>query len=780
MVVCGLGAVTAQGPTADDLWEGVRAGRVAIRHVEHLDMAGYRTRFGGEVLDRRPPRSDYRRPPGEREPAIDFALRAAEEARAECGAAAGAIAPERWGVVVGTCNGGLVSGHRWYARRLADEPADAALLPLLSPQAIAEAVSGAFGLRGPCLSVNTACAAGANAVGYAADLIRGGHADAVLAGGSDALSDIVFAGFNALESLSPRPAAPYCRDRTGLSLGEGSGMVVLIAADVAAQLGIAARAEVLGYGLSADGYHATAPHPDGEGAARAIADALGAAGVTPAEVSYVNGHGTGTPKNDVAETRANRSALGDAADRALLSSTKSMIGHLLGAAGAVEGIVTVRALEEQIAPPTANYRTRDPDCDLDYVPNRARPLKAKIALSNNFAFAGANASLVLARVNGRPGPPAMTAEPVVVTGLAALTSAGHGPAALWEAFAADRRCIVPEDGAWIGRAALDPATVLPPRERRRLDRLGLFAVAASREALEHGGLVVDEANRHRVGVVVGTGVGPMESVERFARGLIDDGPAGASPAVFPNTVYNAAGGQVAMHLGTVGPASTVTARHAAGASALCYAHDLLASGRADAVLAVAADTLTDTVVDAYRALGMLAGEAPERGAALGIALAEGAVALLLERRASAEARGARVLGTVAGYGMAADGIGVGATDPSGGAAERAMRGALRRAGVEAADVGCVWSGLTGHRVADRAELAAIERLFGDGVAVEAPRLALGEPMGAGGSLNAALALLAWSEPDSRVARAPALVNSASLGGSAFALALVPEPNGARR
>ena len=559
VVVCGVGAVTSQGPTADALWDGVRAGRVAIGPVRHLPMDGYRTRLGGEVADRTPPRRDYRRPDGGREPALAFALRAAEEAIADSGAGAAAIPSERWGTVIGTCNAGLLSGRRWYAARREGRPADPELLQLLGPQAIAEALSGAFLLRGPCLSVNTACAAGAHALGQAAELIRTGRADAVLAGGTDAFSDVLFAGFNALESLSPEPAAPYSRDRKGLSLGEGSGMLVLLAEDLAREAGLRIRAELLGHGCSADGYHPTAPHPEGEGAARAISAALEAGGVPPEAVGYVNTHGTGTPKNDVAETRANRRALGAAARRAALSSTKSMIGHLLGAAGAVEGIVTVRALEEQLAPPTAGYATQDPECDLDYVPNVARPIATDVAVSNNFAFGGANASLVFARPGSRPAPPEPARDRVVVTGIGALTSAGCDAGALWSAWAGRRRCVTVEDGVRVGRVPLDPATWLAPRERRRLDRLGLLAVIGGRSALADADLVVGEENRHRIGVVVGTGAGPMESIERFTRGILEAGPAAGSPAVFPNTVYNAAGGQVAMHLGAVGPASTVTA-----------------------------------------------------------------------------------------------------------------------------------------------------------------------------------------------------------------------------
>jgi 3-oxoacyl-[acyl-carrier-protein] synthase II len=784
VVVTGVGAVTSQGLSADAFWEGVKAGRVAIRPVQRIPMEGYRTRLGGEVSEMVPPSHDYRRPEGYRERVIDFALKAAEEAleasgievapnsssdAADLEIGATSVPPERWGVVIGTCNAGLLSAAKWYKDQMAGEAGDPRLLLLVPPQAIAEALGGAFRMRGPMLSIDTACAAGANAIGYAADLIRFGHADAILAGGSDALSDVLFAGFNSLESLSPEPAAPYSRHRQGLSLGEGSGMLVLVREDLARQAGAPILAEVVGYGLSADGYHPTAPHPEGKGAARAIRAALTAAGISPEQVRYVNSHGTGTAKNDPAETRATRLGLGAAADRVAVSSTKSTIGHLLGAAGAVEGIVTVKALQEQIAPPTANFREPDPECDLDYVPNTARALAMDVALSNNFAFGGANACVALARAGALPMPPPCPDwDRVVVTGIATLTSAGCDLDEAWTAFSGGRDCTQVEGGLRIGRVPLDPSRFLSPRDRRRMDRLGLFAVVASRLALEDAGMEITESNQDRIGVIFGTGIGPMESMENFSRPVFEEGPQAANPAIFPNTVYNAAGGQVAMQVGAIGPASTVTAGHAAGASALSYGYDLVACNRADAIISLAADTLTDTVIRAYRDLGLFSSG---NGA---FALAEAGVALVLERLSVARARNARIYGEVLGYAMTSDGKGVGRFDPRGRGLERAMRLALKRAGLTPGDVEAIWANRIGCPRVDAAEAAAIRSVCGDRVRVVAPKRLLGEPMGAGGALSAALALKGWQHSKANVSpTGVALVNSCSLGGTHFSIVLSP-------
>jgi 3-oxoacyl-[acyl-carrier-protein] synthase II len=315
----------------------------------------------------------------------------------------------------------------------------------------------------------------------------------------------------------------------------------------------------------------------------------------------------------------------------------------------------------------------------------------------------------------------------------------------------------------------DPAEYLSPKDRKRVDRLGLFSVIGSKLALEDAGLELTDDNRGRVGAIIGSGVGPMESMEIFSRPVIEEGAAAANPAVFPNTVYNAAGGQVAMKVGPVGPASTVTAGHAAGAQALTYAFDLAASGKADAMVSIAADALTDTVVQAYRELGSLTGSEPGSNGSSGFAIAEGTVVFVLERLSHAQARGARIYGEVLGYGITSDAVGVARVDKGGTGIERAMRIALEAAGVEPGDVNAIWANASGFGIADEAEAQAIGRVFGDGANVQRPKVKLGEPMGVGGAMNAALAVKSWEQGES----GPALVNSLSLGGTNFSIVLAP-------
>ena len=770
VAIVSVGAVTSLGPTAADLWAGARDGRVAIEPVRRIEMAGFPTRIGGEVDEL--PAVPERRPRGAagRERALDLALVAAAEALA--GVSTAALDPDRFGVVLGTCNAGLLSGREWLRRAEAGLAADPWLAALVTPAGLADALALEFGLSGPVLAVNTACASGANAIGLGFDLIRAGRADAVLAGGTDALSDVVFAGFSALESLSESPAAPYSGGRDGLSLGEGSGMLVLMSSELAQRHSLPVLAEVGGYGLSADGYHATAPRPDGSGAAEAMRSAMRAAGVEARQVGYVNGHGTGTPKNDPAETKAIQLALGAAADHVLVSSTKSMIGHLLGAAGAAEAIVTVGALREQVAPPTAGYESRDADCPLDYVPNQHRPMATEVALSNNFAFGGANACVVLTRPRALASAPTTVADTVVVTGAAlitpALTGTGgerdvNGVAANWTAYVHGRDPSRLLDGVRQSTVEIDPEPYLSRRERRRMDRLSVLSVMSTAQALAAASLTPSTEQVSGCGIVFGTGAGPMESMERFVRPLLADVPTAADPGLFPNTVYNQAAGQVAMHLGLYGPTSTLSSGHATGAATIGYATDLLHAGAADAMVATVTDTLTAEVARGYVACGLASTRGDHARADGRFALSEGSAALVLERGRAAQARGAAVLGEVLGWGLASDG----ARGRRGDGLERSMRAALGAAGLNPDDVEEVWLAAAGLRVVDRVEASAVDRVFGTGhrsPVRHAPKLVLGEPIGVGAALCVALAL-----DGGPCVNRVALVNSSSLSGSHVSL-----------
>ena len=405
VVITGMGVVSPLGVGLDAFWSGLTRGVSGIRRITRFDPSPFASQVAGEVPDFDPLAHLPRRDVVRTDAFIHYALTAALEAIADAQLKIEGQS-DRVGVSIGTGMGGVPLLIASWETLQRDGPGAISPygLPGTLPNMAAGWVSMRSGARGPIFSATTACAAGTQAVGDAFRAIQRGEADAMLAGGTDALiHPLVVGGFCALRALSTHNAEPACasrpfdRERDGFVLAEGAGVLVLEALDLARRRGAHIRAEIVGYGLSADAYHPTASSADGP--ARAMQAALADARLHPSEIDYVNAHGTGTPQNDLNETLAIKQVFGAHATRLAVSSIKSMTGHLVGAAGAVETIATALTLERGVVPPTINYRTPDPDCDLDYVPNRARAMEVRTAMSNSFAFGGANAILVLRRAD---------------------------------------------------------------------------------------------------------------------------------------------------------------------------------------------------------------------------------------------------------------------------------------------------------------------------------------------------------------------------------------------
>ena len=405
VVVTGLGAMSPLGRSVADLWGGVAAGRSGIGPITLCSTDGYPTKIAGEVPDFDPRQYMDFKEARRVSRAAQLAVAAAREALRDAGLDPATL-PEDAGVLLGTGNSSfpdLEAATRTMLERggMRMSPfAMAAVLPSISGGQIAIQ----FGIRGYNSTVSTACASGTQAIGEAAEVLRRGHASLVLTGGVEApICESGLAGFCVMRALSThneapeRASRPFDARRDGFVAGEGAGVLVLETLAGARARGARILGEVLGLGSSSDAYHVTAPPPDASGAARAMTWALRNAGVAADEIDYINAHGTATPANDAAETRAIKRAFGERAYQIPVSSTKSMIGHCLGAAGALEAIVTVCALREGLIPPTINYEEPDPECDLDYVPNEARRAPLRYALSNSFGFGGQNVSLVLGK-----------------------------------------------------------------------------------------------------------------------------------------------------------------------------------------------------------------------------------------------------------------------------------------------------------------------------------------------------------------------------------------------
>jgi 3-oxoacyl-[acyl-carrier-protein] synthase II len=409
VVVTGLGLVTPLGTGTERNWERVLAGQSGIGRITRFDASTLPVRIAGEVRDFEPERFIERRDLKKMDSFIQYALAAAQLAVDDAHLALPLTAPERTGVIVGVGMGGVASLEESFThlasgnlRRLSPFT-----IPRLIPNMAAGYVALRFGARGPNYATTSACASGAHAVGEALVLIRDGRQDVMLAGGAEApICLLGVGGFSAMRALAasfnddPEHASrPFDARREGFVMAEGAGVLVLEELEHARRRGARVYAEILGYGASCDAYHMTQPAPEGAGAAECMQLTLADAGLAPEAVGYINAHGTGTPFNDEAETQAVKRVFGAHARRLAISSTKSMTGHLLGAAGAIEAAYTVLALAHGVLPPTINLEEPDPACDLDYIPGQARRIQVEAALSNSFGFGGTNAALAFGRLH---------------------------------------------------------------------------------------------------------------------------------------------------------------------------------------------------------------------------------------------------------------------------------------------------------------------------------------------------------------------------------------------
>ncbi len=406
VVVTGLGAVTPLGNSVPEYWRAICEGRSGVGPITRFDAKRLDVRIAAEVKGFDPLKVIEKKELKKLDLFIQYALAAGVEAVEDAKVDFSQVDPTRAGALVGSGIGGILSVLEWH--RVLLERGPSRISPFFIPSLIVNMASGQLSIRyklkGPNSSVVTACATGNHAIGDAFKIIQRSDADLMVAGGSEAIIDeLPIGGFAQMKALSTRndePARasrPFDADRDGFVAGEGAGIVVLENAEHARRRGARIYAEIVGYGMTADAYHMTAPDPDGDGAVRAMTGALRDGGVRPEDVGYVNAHGTSTPYNDRTESLAIKQVFGDHARRLAVSSTKSMTGHLLGAAGGIEAIVTVLAIKHGILPPTINYETPDPECDLDYVPNVARKAEVETALSNGFGFGGTNATLAFRR-----------------------------------------------------------------------------------------------------------------------------------------------------------------------------------------------------------------------------------------------------------------------------------------------------------------------------------------------------------------------------------------------
>ena len=406
VVVTGIGLVSSLGIGTDANWAAIQAGQSGVGSITKFDASEFPTKIAGEVRGFDPLRFVDKKDVKKMDVFIHYAIAASQFAMDDAGVTVTKETASRVGVIIASGIGGFTTIEREHKALLAGGPRK--ISPFFIPSAIINLAAGQvsirFGAKGPNLATCTACSASAHAIGDAFEIIRRGEADVMIAGGSEAaITPMGIGGFGALRALSTRndepgrASRPFDKDRDGFVVGEGAGVLILEEHEMAKARGARIYAELVGYGMSSDAYHITAPSEDGDGPYRVMGSAIRTAGITTAQVDYINAHGTSTPHGDRVETIAIKRCFGEHARALAVSSTKSMTGHLLGAAGGLEAGITVLAVHHQLAPPTINLDEPDPECDLDYVPNHARPMKIDYALTNSFGFGGTNAALLFKR-----------------------------------------------------------------------------------------------------------------------------------------------------------------------------------------------------------------------------------------------------------------------------------------------------------------------------------------------------------------------------------------------
>jgi len=397
VVITGMGIFCSIGKSVDEFAQSLKEGRSGIGPITVFDTSKYPSRIGAEVRGYQPEKYFKKRELKRLSRTDQLGLIAAEEAVKDSGI--DSYPPEEIGVCLGAGAGGMLEAEAYHREILLKGKSNPSLILPFIPSFTTSRIAERFGFSGPKLTITTACSSSATSIGYGADLIRKGDCKAVVCGGSDSLCELTFGGFNSLKAMDPSPCKPFDRKRAGMSLGEGAAILILEDYEEAVRRGARVYSEFLGYGIGGEAHHITAPEPNGVIEARVMKEAMEEGGVSPDQVDHINAHGTGTPLNDKVESIAIKKVFGKRAYAIPISSIKSMVGHCLGSAGAIEAVASVLSIVYNFVPPTLHHREGDEDCDLDYVPGKAREREVNVVLSNSFAFGGNCTALVFGKYN---------------------------------------------------------------------------------------------------------------------------------------------------------------------------------------------------------------------------------------------------------------------------------------------------------------------------------------------------------------------------------------------
>ena len=709
-VITGLGMICAIGNNVKETWANALKGVSGIKDTYTVDTKDCYATLAAEVHD---DDLDSCSAHSEKLDRVSkLCVKAAKEAMNDAALTVSDDESSRVSVIMGSCVGGVASIEEYYKNG-----EDKTYVPKMPISALANQVAYEFNAGGIVTNVANACAAGTISVAYACDLIRAGKCDVAIAGGADAFASVPYAGFLSLHALAENGCSPF-NHCDGITLGEGSGVLIVESYDHAVSRGAKIYCEVLGSGISSDAHHITAPRPDGEGQMNAIRRGIKSSGIKEEEIGYINAHGTGTAKNDEAEFLSLHTIFDDKNDNLSVSSTKAMVGHCLGAAGAIEAVLSVKALTENMIPPTVGYSKEDKEGlkekagKIDFMPNDAKEKELKTVMSNSFAFGGNNASIIFSKDKGDVKTPEKR-ERVYITGLGIVSPIGNGIENYIEKYNNGERPEAVSVASSVNSA--DYAMYdIKMAFYRKLDKFSQLQSVSGMAAINDAGLTVNDDNAKDIGIVVGTAAGPLATICNFQKDLIADGNAAGSAFRFPNTVYNAAGGYLSICSGIKGYNATVTNGAQSGLASVAYGCEIIRQNKGNVVLATGTDENCDVMESLYGKLGMVSDNVNSAySEGTGFVLGDGSTSLVLESEGSLKARGGKAYAQVTGYGMSHKSVEFVTVEGSGEALDEAVRLACEDASISINEIDAIIGFGNGMSQIDSVEVESYKRIFGD-------------------------------------------------------------------
>lgn len=738
-VVTGLGVICAIGNNVEETWNNAVNSVSGIHKTTTVDTKDCYADLAGEVhcetLDKDVPNS------GEMDRAAKLCVKAAIEAMKDAN-----ISPaendERLSVITGSCVGGAASIDYYYKN--GKNPEDIYKMPIAP---IAAKVAEYSGAAGVVTNVANACAAGTISVSYACDLIRAGKSDVVIAGGADSFAAVPYAGFLSLHALDENGCSPF-NHCTGITLGEGAGIVIVESYEHAKARGAKIYCEVLGGAVTSDAHHITAPREDGLCQIEAINRTLKNSGISKKDIGYVNGHGTGTSKNDNAEFLSIHTVFDEENPTVSVSSTKAATGHCLGAAGAIESVFCIKSLTTNTVLPTLGYSAEDSEKlkeragTLDFVQNKPHSKELTAVMNNNFAFGGTDASIIYSKIPGDVVSHPINPK-IAITGIGLVTPLGNTKDAYINAVKENSK---PTTAGVHSSVTVDDYNALGIKMAfyRKLDNFSQLQVVSGVSCLKDANFVVSEQNDKDIGIIVGTSEGALGSTYDFEALIAEHGNAKGSAFKFPNTVYNAAGGYLSINTGIKGYGVTVTSGPNSGLYSMAYAMNVLRDGQEKVMMATGNDENTPIIENLFKEIGMVSDSVVTPFSnSKGFMMGDSSASMLLEDEDYAKARGAKIYAHALGFGNGRKNVKYGKLVGSDEGLSKAIMDALKDANVKPEEIDAIYGFANGNSVVDSIETKVYSSIF-DKIPVVEIKERVGEGRAGTAALQAAHAVLMLS------------------------------------